>query len=395
MKYAIIFTLLAGLIAASGLFSIANAANYAPVWSVWSPSSHYNAYVGETLSLWVVAGDEEREELTYSAVSIPSGADFNDQTFSWRPTSSQVGTHTITLRVYDGHTSVDKDINVTVEGNGGGTTDGSSNPSTTSTTGNHAPQFVNFNPPATVIEGQLYFYTVHAIDQNNDVISYRLVDGPPGMLFNSTFGNITWLTGFNDGRATPYVITIAASDGKEEVRRTFTVTVIDAVASPVPQTGNTVYVEVPEGLKIHNLNVITDERGEVIVYWETNKISTHRVIYGTDSERTKTKDFTYSNATMESESATITHSVTLSDLEINTPHYLRAVSKAGSEVEVSDEIIVIRLPDRSITTLGLASLLGAMGGFFGDHPVLLTFIFTAMILGTLLYLRWRNDRILQ
>lgn len=373
--------------------------NTPPYWILHVPTSEYQTEAGRNINFWVWAEDQERQHITYSVVKMPAGAEFSNQTFSWTPTSSQVGTHFVTFRASDGTYHTDKQVAINVYGDGGSTTIPSSNPNDSgpSSTGNRAPQFVNFNPPLTVVEGGLFFYTAHAIDHDGDAITYTLLEAPAGFLLNATFGSMTWLTSFTDGRIEPYRVTIAASDGKVETRETFTITVIDGVTPPpattLPHT-TTVIIEVPERLQIHNLNVISDDRGAVVVSWETNKISRHRVIYGTESQRAKTGDFTYPNATAESQAATITHSVELEGLEFNTPYYLRAVAKTDGEIAVSDEIIIIRLPDKSITTLGLAALFAALGGFLAAHPVFSVLILTLGILATLWYMRWRKDRVM-
>src|SRR3989344_2423892 len=64
----------------------------------------------------VSATDSDSDALTYSMTNLPSGASFDARTraFSWTPTSSQVGQHTLTLNVSDGKNLASKSLKITV-----------------------------------------------------------------------------------------------------------------------------------------------------------------------------------------------------------------------------------------------------------------------------------------
>lgn len=55
-----------------------------------------------SLTFAVSASDPDGDAVTYSADDLPSGADFTGGTFSWTPSSSQVGSHDITFVASDG-----------------------------------------------------------------------------------------------------------------------------------------------------------------------------------------------------------------------------------------------------------------------------------------------------
>ncbi|MBN1509979.1 MAG: putative Ig domain-containing protein [Sedimentisphaerales bacterium] len=54
------------------------------------------------LSFSISAADPDGDSLTYSASGLPSGAGFSDRTFSWTPTSAQIGVYDVTFTASDG-----------------------------------------------------------------------------------------------------------------------------------------------------------------------------------------------------------------------------------------------------------------------------------------------------
>lgn len=96
-------------------------------------------------------------------------------------------------------------------------------------------RFSNFNPSLTAAEGQLWSYNLQSISTGpySNQISYRLVNGPDGMLVMPN-GQVAWTPAFNQGRATSYMVTVAAYNGSCENAQTFYVTVADM--NPLPPT---------------------------------------------------------------------------------------------------------------------------------------------------------------
>jgi hypothetical protein len=70
--------------------------------------------------------------------------------------------------------------------------------------GNRPPQIVS-NPPALAGLGQIYAYTVRAVDPDGDGLTYELLRGPPGMVIDAASGRITW-TATAGGQGTLAVI---------------------------------------------------------------------------------------------------------------------------------------------------------------------------------------------
>lgn len=75
--------------------------NHAPI---MEPISEVTVKAGENLNILVKASDEDRDNLTYSASSLPAGASFdrNSGLFNWRPVNEQEGLHKIYFEASDG-----------------------------------------------------------------------------------------------------------------------------------------------------------------------------------------------------------------------------------------------------------------------------------------------------
>ena len=346
--------------------------NTPPIWI--TPTSSKTVFVGELLEFTVFAYDPNNDGLTYSVFSLPSGASFNpvSRIFSWRPGSGQTGNFTITFRAFDGFNSSDLNILIVVNSTNFQTQPPFPPVTTTTqpptffpnpqppTTPIGQPVFVNFNPPGTAREGQLYTYTVQAVSPNNFPVFYRLLSAPEGMIINSSLGIIIWVPNFSQGRTEPYNVLVGAANGQYEVTRSFTIRVEDitqvtpppAVVTPPPTVISPPVVTSPSvvvapapppapKLLISNLE-IRQESGEVIISWDTNKTARSRVIYDTESQADKTEDFTYKNATPDSDpdvpaNFVTRHEIRLQDLESGATYYFRAASKRNGEIAISEE----------------------------------------------------------
>ncbi len=69
----------------------------------------------DTLAFNVNATDPDDDQVTITAGSLPTGASFNGIRFSWKPTQTQVGTHTIIFTASDGELTTNKSIVITVK----------------------------------------------------------------------------------------------------------------------------------------------------------------------------------------------------------------------------------------------------------------------------------------
>jgi hypothetical protein len=85
------------------------AVNQAPV---LSPIGNKSVTVGQSLSFILNATDPDGDTLNYTASGLPSGAIFNNRTFSWTPTTA--GTYKVTFTVSDGKLTDSETVSITV-----------------------------------------------------------------------------------------------------------------------------------------------------------------------------------------------------------------------------------------------------------------------------------------
>ena len=316
---------------------------------------------GQVLQFTISAYDPDGDYLTYSAFNLPSGAAFQSasRVFSWIPTSSQTGTYSVTFRVYDSITSADMIVPITV---------GSSGINYGGAIG--APTFTAFNPPTTAYEGQLYLYTVTATSPGGGSLTYRLAQAPEGMSIHQTLGTILWVPSYAQGRAAPYLVTVAAANSYGETQQSYYVTVQN-----VP-TGGTVVVSTPPPapapITISDIRVQADAQGNIFVYWTTNRLTIGRVIFDTASEADRTSGFSYANATPDETVAATDHAANLGRLQENVTYYFRVAAKDNGTTKVSSERALIKVPSGEVAEGG-ATVGTALGDFF-SKPWVLPFI---------------------
>ncbi|MFQ5638044.1 MAG: Ig-like domain-containing protein [bacterium] len=168
---------------------------------------------GQSLSFQVLATDDDSDPITYEAQNLPPGASFNDDTFSWAPSSSHVGEHEVTFIARDNKGGLDAE-KVTI--------------SVSST--NTAPTINAFSPPNLdfdTIQGSTINFSVTASDAENDQLtfSWYIATDPnsQGTLVstNSIYQFIT--DNFESGT---YVIKVDVSDGRDSTVMSWQVNLI-------------------------------------------------------------------------------------------------------------------------------------------------------------------------
>ncbi len=68
------------------------------------------------LTFSVTASDPDGDAISYSATGLPSGASFGGGSFSWTPSSSQVGSHNVTFVASDGNSQASETVTIFVVG---------------------------------------------------------------------------------------------------------------------------------------------------------------------------------------------------------------------------------------------------------------------------------------
>ncbi len=142
------------------------------------------------------ASDPESETLSYELVTAPNRMNINASgLLAWTPITSDVGIHSIELRVHD---------------TAGNYAQQSYNLAVTSLV-NLAPQITSspvFNGKA----GEGYSYAVIATDPNGDSINYVLSQAPTGMTINDQTGVIQWSPTASEIGS--YLVVVQADDNK-------------------------------------------------------------------------------------------------------------------------------------------------------------------------------------
>ena len=193
--------------------------NVAPVVSAIGTQS---VNEGSLLSVQVVANDANGDTLTYSLVDPPQGAAINSSgLFTWTPSETQDGSHTITVRVTDGKSDpVERQFTVTVSE-------------------------VNVKPVLGALanreidEETLLSFTATASDSDRvgagqvpNTLTFSLAGTVPTGASITSAGAFTWTPTEAQGPGS-YTITIRVSDGALYDEKSFTVTVNEVNKPPV------------------------------------------------------------------------------------------------------------------------------------------------------------------
>ena len=162
----------------------------------------------------VIGGTADTLEFSLGA-GAPTGASINQNTgaFSWTPTASQVGTHTVTVQVEDGAGATDSEaVAVTV-------TESNENP----VLGSIGAKSVN--------ELAALTFTATATDGDNDPLEFTLVGTPPSGASITSGGAFSWTP--SESQDGTHAITIQVEDGSGgSDSETITVTVSEVNQDP-------------------------------------------------------------------------------------------------------------------------------------------------------------------
>ena len=158
------------------------------------------AYTGDenvAISLNITGSDpdvEDKDKQVYSAVSLPEGATFTGQSFSWTPTFDQSGQYTVTYTLTDGELSDSKSMNFTI---------------------NHVNRLPVIDSIAqqVVDENIILSFNVTASDPDiEDAGKFGLTatDLPEGATFDPTSATFSWTPTFEQSGT--YVVTFTNTD---------------------------------------------------------------------------------------------------------------------------------------------------------------------------------------
>ena len=182
---------------------------------VLDPIGNKTVAEGELLSFTISATDGDGDPLTFSASSLPSGADFNPTTqmFSWIPSSGQAGVYSnVHFEVTDALDTAAEDIQITVTGV------------------NQAPVLTPIGNK-TATEGQPLSFQVSATDADSDALTYSASNLPSGASFSPATRTFSWTPGFTQAGVYPGV-QFEVSDGVATDAEDIQITVSEGTLGP-------------------------------------------------------------------------------------------------------------------------------------------------------------------
>lgn len=214
--YTVTFTASDGVAAVTQSVSIAVAnTTHLPVIDTIGPKT---VSENEALTFTVNASDADGDTLSYSVSSLPNGASFKGQTFTWTPDYTQAGTYQPVFTVDDG--------------NGG----------TASETVVITVKNLNRDPvlavigAKTVAENAALVFLVSATDADGDVLTYQASNLPQGAVFDSAARSFTWVPSAEQEGSYPVTFTVTDTNGGS-ASDTVVITVTDVDLEPPVLTG--------------------------------------------------------------------------------------------------------------------------------------------------------------
>jgi RHS repeat-associated protein len=166
----------------------------------------------------VTAQDSDGDRLVYFLTHAPAGMAIDRDTglVTWLPADTQLGTHSVTARVQDGH---------------GGFADQSFEITVVADADNRAPAFATA-PITAIVEGQTYLYAARASDANSDALTYDLVVHRAGMAVDAQTGMVAWRPGTDDVGV--HDVFLRVRDGRGGVAlQNYRITVVPLNSTPV------------------------------------------------------------------------------------------------------------------------------------------------------------------
>ena len=216
------------------------------------------------LTFTVNATDADADTIMYSAQSLPSGATFSSQTFTWMPSYDQAGMYQVTFTADDGQAQDYETITITV------------------VNVNRAPMLTTIGNKSAYADVLLTF-TLDATDPDGDGITYSTGPLPSGATF--TGQGFDW-TPSQSQAGSSYAITFIVSDVQLQDSETVTITVdVDSLAPTVTNcspTTSSIQVPLNNLISLH----IADTGAGVDADSVTIKVNNNIVFTGDTSHYT-------------------------------------------------------------------------------------------------------------
>ena len=129
---------------------------------------------------------------------------------------------------------------------------------------NDAPFFVSIPSTVTTV-GNAYQYDAVAIDPDDGVLTYRLIQSPAGMTIDAAGGQIDWVPGAAD--AGTHSVTVAVSDGAGgEATQDFALSVNDGTINQAPYFTSSPLTRAPTGAAYSYPALAFDPEGDALTF---------------------------------------------------------------------------------------------------------------------------------
>jgi len=168
------------------------------------------ASIGIGYNYQATADDGDHNFLTFSLPAHPENMTISSTgSINWFP--SLRGNNTVSVAVSDGQATAFQNYSIEVSGD-------------------NLPRFTSL-PVTNATTGVQYLYNASAMDSDQDILVYTLVEGPEGMIINPAIGTISWTPALSD--AGNHSVTVQVIDGRGGADlQTFTITVTDPPSPP-------------------------------------------------------------------------------------------------------------------------------------------------------------------
>jgi RHS repeat-associated protein len=175
------------------------------------------ATVGKLYAYDLTGSDPDNDPLVWSLDSAPAGMSIDGSlgTLRWTPTSDELGSQQVVVRVIDGQGGfATQTYSVTVRSV-------------------NLPPAITSAPPTTADTADTYTYAVRATDPENDALTFSLSTFPTGMTIDKNSGLIQW--GPDATQVGSQNVAIQVDDGQGGIAtQTYTVVVANAATNQPP-----------------------------------------------------------------------------------------------------------------------------------------------------------------
>ena len=169
---------------------------------------------GSHIDLQLNADDLDNSDLIFELVQGPEGMILgeDDAKIHWKAGFDQAGVHQVRVKTVD-EEKAEHELEFLVSVNNV----------------NRKPKITS-DPVLTGLENQQYFYNFSAHDEDEDILTYKILSAPQGMKIESNNGYVSWTPSYD--KAGTYEVVLAVSDGFNEVNQLFNLEIANSNRAP-------------------------------------------------------------------------------------------------------------------------------------------------------------------